>query len=419
MTSYGIWDGSSCANCEEQSPYEDNGYDSDTPCEQCGWYRASISGERYPPGWCASSWRLATRRIDELRQEFPDYSKEMIAQTVLMAGEDDVDGHGVRENLDATKASEKLCEEFPDVEPDSIVWVVSMLRRKDVNILYDFDAVREILCSLKAKREEAKARQKEGTFDYDFDLADGEITIEILQRLNGCFHCGEEGARKRCTKCKVAVYCNRECQALSWKDKRAPHKLECKAYCENRAPAREGSDKGPIPIALCGIHLLDCGKVLEIAMEKRTIAFLDEVKRSCDEPRYIGLQVAVLWNLDMARLQASASVIDGEMNRNDVNVILFKPVGVETHLQGMIHPFDGGAGDIPEGARKKVLAHLKKFLKQAEDRGIEVANITCNRATLWLCEPEGRSKLIAANSGRNILISPGQNYILGNLNFRS
>ena len=42
-----------------------------------------------------------------------------------------------------------------------------------------------------------------------------------------CFevYCGASGARYRCAKCRLALYCDRECQVADWKA--APHRVHC------------------------------------------------------------------------------------------------------------------------------------------------------------------------------------------------
>ena len=39
-----------------------------------------------------------------------------------------------------------------------------------------------------------------------------------------CSRCDEMGAKLLCTKCKCAIYCNKECQKLHWKE----HKQVCR-----------------------------------------------------------------------------------------------------------------------------------------------------------------------------------------------
>ena len=414
MTSYGIWDGSSCTSCVEPNPDVDNGVSEDTPCEDCGWYRGLLSGERYPPGYNATSWRYATERIAELREEFPQFPKGMIAETVRRVGEDDMGGEKARDALTCTQAAKQMAEEFPNLSTDDVSWLVGAATKDDSNIMYDLDKVRELMTSLEKKREERTKRQEELglNFDRKFDSPDSEVLIEVMQSINGCFYCHTEGAKARCTKCKVAVYCNRECQAASWKNKDVPHKEECKTYCENVAPMREGSDPGPVPVALACIGLISSDKILEMCMDKRTDAFLDEVARVGTDPVTLGISIAVIWNLDMARLQVSSRFIDGEMNIVDTNMIVMQTISENPHLQRTIHPLDGGPGDLPAGARRKVIFKLGEFFQKARDRNIDVSSMTCGRATLWLHnEQEWKDRLIAANDGGRMMIMPSTQYM--------
>ncbi|KAL4425269.1 hypothetical protein ABPG75_009285 [Micractinium tetrahymenae] len=40
---------------------------------------------------------------------------------------------------------------------------------------------------------------------------------------SACFHCGKQGAKRRCEACRTALYCSRSCQRAHWK----AHKPEC------------------------------------------------------------------------------------------------------------------------------------------------------------------------------------------------
>lgn len=144
---------------------------------------------------------------------------------------------------------------------------------------------------------------------------------------------------------------------------------------------REGSDPGPVPVALACIGLISSDKILEMCMDKRTDAFLDEVARVGTDPVTLGISIAVIWNLDMARLQVSSRFIDGEMDIVDTNMIVMQIISENPHLQRMIHPLDGGAGDLPEGARRRVVFKLGEFFQKARDRNIGVSSMTCGRAT--------------------------------------
>ena len=128
------------------------------------------------------------------------------------------------------------------------------LKRKEFE-----DALRAVMNGVMAKRSDresaASAQNNDdgsGLFNKTFDLEFEEMVIDMYQRVLGCFRCHNKSASQRCTKCLVAVYCNRGCQAADWKDKERPHKAVCKTYCDNRAPlpGQESDIKQPFPIAL-------------------------------------------------------------------------------------------------------------------------------------------------------------------------
>lgn len=66
------------------------------PCPACGWFTAIFSGERFPPGFCATSWRYAKERIDMLVREFPKLSLQVVTDAVRKAGQDDMNGDDAR-----------------------------------------------------------------------------------------------------------------------------------------------------------------------------------------------------------------------------------------------------------------------------------------------------------------------------------
>lgn len=44
----------------------------------------------------------------------------------------------------------------------------------------------------------------------------GFVSIKFQDDLTYCSTCGEEKPDKKCSKCKLVQYCDRECQRLHW-----------------------------------------------------------------------------------------------------------------------------------------------------------------------------------------------------------
>ena len=64
------------------------------------------------------------------------------------------------------------------------------------------------------------------------------LSKSYSQRSDSCWRCGKkerEGSLKKCGACKVARYCDKDCQAKDWKD---GHRKLCKAIAEFLKMAR-------------------------------------------------------------------------------------------------------------------------------------------------------------------------------------
>lgn len=73
-----------------------------------------------------------------------------------------------------------------------------------------------------------ETKEKIHHFDPEFDASLVEILIQALQR-GGCFFCDKRGASSKCSRCKIAVYCDKECQRKGWYEN--GHKYNCKCFC--------------------------------------------------------------------------------------------------------------------------------------------------------------------------------------------
>ena len=134
----------------------------------CGWYVAHHTGACFPPGFCVTTWRYAGERLDTFKSEFPRLSPDLIKRCVILVGENDNDCELARASLET--ATGIPAQEFE--------------------------------------------------FNPNFFMDVERNMIKEVQESRGCFSCGKDGkenALSKCSKCKVAVYCSKECQATDWK----------------------------------------------------------------------------------------------------------------------------------------------------------------------------------------------------------
>ena len=63
------------------------------------------------------------------------------------------------------------------------------------------------------------------SFNHELSKEDEDCLIKLVQKTRGCFNvdCGDSSAKKQCIKCRVAVYCSKECQVAAW----PVHKMNC------------------------------------------------------------------------------------------------------------------------------------------------------------------------------------------------
>lgn len=290
------------------------------------------------------------------------------------------------------------------------------------------------------------------SFDHDFAREEEDYLIGLVQENVGCFNssCRARGAKKRCSRCGVAVYCSKSCQAADWRRSPCGHKGACKMYLDNTAvdtrPEGNGQ-RGPVAIGLYSIGLID-DETLSRAMCDRSASFLREAKKhiknefETDDGRYkgfgfrkptISLAAGVVYDMEKARLVCAATFAvkeeGGSREKKDrfeaivnqktvtVNYILHEVVddgGVE--VQRRLHPSLGGSGDVSEECRAKVIEELYLFVRMVGDYGMAVKSITYGRGLMWLRDKEWEDKkrmIDEANDGdgNRIIWMPDVSYV--------
>lgn len=240
-------------------------------------------------------------------------------------------------------------------------------------------------------------------FNYAFYEEHGKELISILQKSEGCFACRKPNPTKRCSRCKVAMYCSQSCQMKDWKKATGHHKELCGIWCDNRGSGPEDEDGSSIPICMksCG-YLPDDLMLLE--MRRRGDLFIDEIKRcvGAGEIGYpiLSFQTACIWNLGSIRLGASASFYSRSLSKVVVvNHVLFDTVDEGEDAKQRLHPSNEGSGEISEKAKGLVVAKWTEFVGRISERGLRVQSITYGRGLMWLSEDEAATKRIEESNG--------------------
>lgn len=82
----------------------------------------------------------------------------------------------------------------------------------------------------------ANAESAKEDLDRIMSLYSSDVFEEFMEEPK-CEECGDP-ATQRCSKCKVAWYCSRDCQLRQWKK----HKAICKMFAESKAREEEAKE---------------------------------------------------------------------------------------------------------------------------------------------------------------------------------
>lgn len=133
---------------------------------------------------------------------------------------------------------------------------------------------------------------------------------------------------------------------------------------------------------------------------KRTTKFFEELCRCNEATREIlNLNICVINNMGLVCLQGWATFRDDTINVQTVPYALFRSLGPIDAADGAREMINEGYGDIPDDRKEDVVLLLKDFFTQAIENEISIKEVTCSRATLWLCKDEYKEKLKAPEVG--------------------
>jgi hypothetical protein len=258
-------------------------------------------------------------------------------------------------------------------------------------------------------------------FNLDFDKELGQELIESVQLQAGCFCCNKPNPSKTCSRCRVSMYCNHECQRTDWKStgvNAGDHKHMCKIYCENRAE-QDGMTPA-IPICLYCIDLIDEG-IFEFSMRERSDLFLQEFgKYQRQKGERIELSFQTYVNKLVGgriRLGAAVSFTVDNSEMKPINHVLLETVDEGPVAEQRLHPRQGGPGNpgsISAAAEEKVLEHWVAFIRRLHEiSNASVGSIMYGRGLMHVANKSSfRARLEAAN-GRAIIWLPNMRYSLG------
>lgn len=212
----------------------------------------------------------------------------------------------------------------------------------------------------------------EWTFDPKFDCEFNDDLIGRLVEAEGCFSCGTKLVdARRCSACKVAGYCNQECQKKDWKQN--DHKGRCKVYRDN---LKNGE---AIPICLCGALWID-EELFGEAMRNRRDCFLNQFKKAGDEcSKIISMSMAVVYNFDAIYLMGGASLIDDSFRKHTVDHVLCEKVhNVDDDMTVKMQLYQG-SGVLSDELKHNVVDRMVEFLQLCKESGVKVFTITAGR----------------------------------------
>mmetsp|Transcript_46483 Transcript_46483/g.55901 ORF Transcript_46483/g.55901 Transcript_46483/m.55901 type:complete len:269 (+) Transcript_46483:59-865(+) len=235
----------------------------------------------------------------------------------------------------------------------------------------------------------------EARFNPYFFESRGNELIAILQKSRGCFFCGRPAPKSKCSRCKVAQYCNRDCQKNDWKP---IHKELCSTWLENYGDGPADDASASVPICMKSVGYISSDEVLVDEMRQRQIAFMEEA--GCRiEGRGLSLSVACIDMFQRIRLVAAAHFYDGEPKIREVNRIMFECVDEGEEAMRRLYPSSGGSGSLSTDVKERVVIHLTDFVRRLNKYGIHVNSMTYGRGLMWLSGDEQVQETIEKHNG--------------------
>ena len=168
---------------------------------------------------------------------------------------------------------------------------------------------------------------------------------------------------------------------------------------------------------------------MELSTARRTISFFDEVVRCSSASwrestarRLINLEITLMDAHDgNAFLTANSMFLDDKLQAAFDGVEADENSGICIGRMVMFKVLESGLRDaeyfssrferrdLPDGMKTSTIHHLSLFLKEANERGIEVMCITCTENAYWLHEDKWEKKLCLAATDCHVSLHDDRN----------
>lgn len=237
-------------------------------------------------------------------------------------------------------------------------------------------------------------------FTPDFDGLFGQALIKTVPMVRGCFACGTPNPKNRCSRCKVAMYCNRDCQKISWAGKGGchSHKEICDTYVENQQ-----SGCSEVPVLLASVGWIEEDFFVEVMRERQQL-FLSSAA-TAPHPVAMHFQCAVVDLLEKLRVVVACSFFDRKtFEVQQVNRILVEVVQDEVPRKYKFRQ------ELSDRAFQKVVDAWVVFYDEMKKNNVEPISICCGSG-LWDRVDELTAKLEAKGVTIQMGFQPSTDYV--------
>ena len=197
----------------------------------------------------------------------------------------------------------------------------------------------------------------------------------------GCFECGAPSPRLRCSRCKLAKYCNPDCQKTDWKK---THKSLCRTYLESATTSgKSGSNlqSDPMPILLKSVGLISEDNFVKTMRERKDL-FLELVSKfqitsHHNIPVSMDFTCSVVDMFDKLRIVADASFVVVADNGDQKTIVPHILVEVVDDDQSAINACLQNGGLISDEAFAKVVDTWSSFYEKPRNSNIALVTLAC------------------------------------------